>query len=230
MLLPVRSCPCADLPLRDRFRRAIPPHPNPTEAALTVAEQPQSGPTRLAPPEEERRVVERLKRGDRTAVATLYTWYSDPLFRSILCRLPVVEAAEDVLKETFRTALERIVDFEWTGRSIWFWLHRIAVNKAMDHHRRERVRRDAANDAEAHPFPTPAPSPAPDRGVHVDETARDVKLSLSRMNPRYASALEMRLLDDRSREECATAFGMTIAAFDVLFHRACKAFRKVYPP
>jgi RNA polymerase sigma factor (sigma-70 family) len=190
----------------------------------------QRGSTRLAPPEQERRVIERLQRGDRTAVAVLYEWYSDPLFRSILSRLPVVEAAEDVLKETFRTALERIVDFEWTGTSIWFWLHRIAVNKVMDGHRRDKVRREAAQAAEHLPFPVPAPEPSPDRGLDVSETARDVQTSLSRMNARYASALEMRLLQDRSREECATAFGMTMGAFDVLFHRACKAFRKVYPP
>lgn len=173
-------------------------------------------------------MILRLQRGDRSAVAVLYGWYSDALFRSILSRLPTVEAAEDVLKETFRTALERISDFEWTGRSIWFWLHRIAVNKAMDQHRRDKVRREAAEEPQD--MPQPARLPAPDAEVHASELSRDIRTSLSRLNPRYASALEMRMLEERSREECASAFGMTIAAFDVLLHRACKAFRKVYPP
>ncbi len=189
-----------------------------------------AGPTRLVPPEVEQAVIARLQAGDRSAAGTLYQWYGDSLFRAILSKLPNHEAAEDVLKETFRTALERIDEFQWTGRSIWFWLHRIGVNKAMDQHRRERVRREAAENADVLPFPTPQPLPAPDRSVHEAEAARDVHISLSRIHSRYAEVLEMRLLQDRPREECASFFGITAAAFDVLFHRACKSFRKVYPP
>jgi RNA polymerase sigma factor (sigma-70 family) len=201
-----------------------------TESRVTEPHPHTQGHTRLVDPDEERAVIDRLKTGDRSAVGVLYRWYGDAVYRSALTRLPTPEAAEDVLKDTFRTALERIGEFEWTGRSIWFWLHRIAVNKAMDLHRRERVRRDAADRADALPFPTPQPLPDPDRTVHVEETARDVQLSLQQLNPRYAEVLQMRLIEDQPREACATAFGLTPAAFDVLFHRACKAFRKVYPP
>lgn len=200
------------------------------EALVPESSTSPAGPTRLVPPEVERAVIERLQAGDRSAAGTLYQWYGDSLFRAILSKLPNHEAAEDVLKETFRTALERIDEFQWTGRSIWFWLHRIGVNKAMDQHRRDRVRREAAENADVLPFPTPQPLPAPDRTVHEAEAARDVHISLSRINSRYAEVLEMRLLQDRPREECASFFGITAAAFDVLFHRACKSFRKVYPP
>ena len=57
-----------------------------------------------------------------------------------------------------------------------------------------------------------------------------MELSLSRLNPRYAEALRMRLLEDRTREECAAAMGVTVGNFDVILHRACKAFRQGYPP
>jgi RNA polymerase sigma-70 factor (ECF subfamily) len=57
-----------------------------------------------------------------------------------------------------------------------------------------------------------------------------VELSLSRLNQRYAQALRMRLLEERSREECADALGVKVGNFDVIFHRATKAFRKGYPP
>jgi DNA-directed RNA polymerase specialized sigma24 family protein len=50
------------------------------------------------------------------------------------------------------------------------------------------------------------------------------------MNERYAMALRMRLVEDRDREECAAALGVTLGNFDVILHRATKAFRKVYPP
>ena len=75
-----------------------------------------------------------------------------------------------------------------------------------------------------------APAEAVDRGLDVADTAAEVSVSLSRLNPRYAEALRMRLLEEQSREACAEHFGVSVATFDVLFHRACKAFREEYPP
>lgn len=43
-------------------------------------------------------------------------------------------------------------------------------------------------------------------------------------------ALRMRLIEDRDREECAAEMGVTVGNFDVILHRASKAFRKKYPP
>lgn len=183
------------------------------------------------PLDAERSVVERLQRGDRGAFATLYRWYGDPIYRAVLVRLPVPELAEDVLRETFRTCLEKIATFTWQGRSIWFWLHRIAVNKAMDAHRRHKRDQHLADRVQAEPAGVVvADATEPDRGLEVDDTAREVQVSLSRLNPRYADVLRMRLLEERSREDCAAEMGITLANLDVLLHRACKAFRKVYPP
>ncbi len=74
------------------------------------------------------------------------------------------------------------------------------------------------------------PPPRPDRGPEITETKDMVDLSLSRMNERYATALRLRLIEDRDREECAALLGIKVGTFDVLLHRACKAFKKVYPP
>jgi RNA polymerase sigma-70 factor (ECF subfamily) len=48
------------------------------------------------------------------------------------------------------------------------------------------------------------------------------------MNPRYARAVRLRLLEERSREVCAADFGTTVGSFDVLFFRACKQFKALY--
>jgi hypothetical protein len=61
----------------------------------------------------------------------------------------------------------------------------------------------------------------------IRELAED---SLAQINPRYAQALRLRLLDDKDREECAALMDVTVATFDVILHRACKAFREKYPP
>ena len=61
-------------------------------------------------------------------------------------------------------------------------------------------------------------------------TREMVETSLSRINQRYATALMLRLIEEHSREECAKVLGVTVSNFDVILHRACKAFRGEYPP
>ena len=182
----------------------------------------------LVPLPEERVVITRLQQGDREAFATLYEWYGDLVYRqAILPRLPNPELAEDCLRETFRTALEKIGSFRIENRSIFFWLRRIAINKAIDLHRRNQRDRRLTSAVEREPELSPAP-PAPDRNLEAEDARRAVERALENMNARYARALRLRLLEDRSREECAELLGVTVGNFDVILHRAAKAFRKVY--
>lgn len=185
----------------------------------------------LVPVEEERVVITRLQQGDRAAFATLYGWYGDLVYRQvILPRLPIPELAEDCLRETFRTALEKIETFRLENRSIFFWLRRIAVNKAIDIHRLHRRDERLTERLGAEPGEPSGQSERPDRNIEAEEQKRMVEASLGNLNTRYAMALRMRLIEDRSREECAEALGVTVGNFDVILHRAAKAFRKVYPP
>ncbi|MCB9762385.1 MAG: sigma-70 family RNA polymerase sigma factor [Alphaproteobacteria bacterium] len=186
----------------------------------------------LIPLQVEQAVVVRLHEGDRQAAGQLYVWYGERLFRQvILPRLPIRELAEDVLRDTFRLALERIDQFRLTDRSIFYWLRRIAINRAIDVHRahqREQRLQDKV-EQEADRVMGQAP-PAPDRGQQVAETRALVEEALEQLNPRYAEALRLRLIEDRDREECADLMGVTVGNFDVILHRATKAFRKKYPP
>lgn len=177
-------------------------------------------------------MIHRLQAGDRTAFATLYGWYGEMLWRqAILPRLPNRELAEDCLRDTFRTALEKIGSFRLEDRSIYFWLRRIAVNKAIDVHRRTRRDHDLSEAVQAEPSEVMgSPGVRPDRGLEVEDARRMVGLSLDKLNERYAMALRLRLIEERTREECAEILGVTVGNFDVILHRAAKAFRKVYPP
>ena len=184
----------------------------------------------LPPLSEERAIIARLQRGDRAAAATLYQWFGDRLYRQvILPRLPVRELAEDVLKDTFRLVLERIDQYESQDRSIFFWLRRIAINRAIDVHRARQRAQTLEETAEPDRFMSEAPQ-SPDRGSEIDDLRGEIEKSLGRLNPRYAEALRLRLLEEHDREECARRMEVTVGNFDVILHRACKAFRSVYPP
>lgn len=132
--------------------------------------------------------------------------------------------------DTFRVVLERAETYNpQSDRSIYFWLRRIAINRAIDVHRaHQRARRlEDALEREADPG---AAVPAPDQGADADDTRAQVEATLQSLNPRYAEALRLRLLDDLDREECAARMGVTVGNFDVILHRASAAFKKAFQP
>ena len=193
-------------------------------------ETPHTNPT-LA---EEKKVILLAQSGDRAAAEQLYSWFGIRIFRGvILSRLPDVTQAEDVLWDTFRIVFEKIAQFQNFDRSIFFWIRRIAINLVIDAYRK-RVKQSKiaesilAKDALSDVMSVPEPSPDQDL---IDRDARSlIEVSLSRLNERYAMALRLRLLEDRDREECAEIMGVRVGNFDVIFHRACAAFRDNYPP
>ena len=184
--------------------------------------------------EEEKLVIVRAQSGDRAAAEQLYSWFGIQIFRGvILARLPDVDQAEDVLWDTFRIVFEKIEQFQTFDRSIFFWIRRIAINLVIDSYRK-RVKQSKiaeailSRDALSEVMSTPESSP--DQGL-VDQDARAlIEISLRRLNERYAQALRLRLLEDKDREECAEIMGVRVGNFDVIFHRACSAFRDNYPP
>ena len=188
--------------------------------------------------EQEKEMVIALQQGDRKAAAWLYETFSDVLFRKvILSRLPYIDQAEDVLCETFRIAFEKIMTYKVIDRSIFFWLRRIAINLIVDTYRKQVRKRELAERILARDAVdivmgsrSTTADDVLDQAEQEEDTKTMVHKALEKLNPRYAKALRMRLLEDQSREACAEEFGITVGNFDVLFHRASKAFRDNYPP
>jgi RNA polymerase sigma-70 factor (ECF subfamily) len=179
----------------------------------------------------ERGVLERVRRGEQTAFGELYRAYAAALYRQVLYpALGNRTAAEDALAETFRTALQRLDQFDSDEVSIYFWLDRIAKNKATDMHRAKNVTRRALASFERLLEPSEVVSTNPEAQLHEARSAHDarhqVERILKQINDRYARALQLRFLEDRSREECATALEVKLGTFDVLLLRALRAFRK----
>ncbi len=64
-----------------------------------------------------------------------------PLYGTvILPRLGDAASAEEVLRDTLATAVEKINRFTWQGNSIYPWLRQIAINKVYDVHRQSSAR------------------------------------------------------------------------------------------
>jgi RNA polymerase sigma-70 factor, ECF subfamily len=179
----------------------------------------------------EQGLIARARTGDREAFAEIYRAYAQAVFAKVLLpKLGNRDAAEDALAETFRTAFERLGGFESRDVSLYFWLSRIATNKALDMHRARATTGRALASFET--LVAPLGEAPPDPAILLDLRADSermkagVKDVLERLNPRYRSAIELRFVEDLDREECAAALGVKLGTFDVLLLRALRSFRK----
>lgn len=180
---------------------------------------------------DEERLIARAQAGEVEALRPLLTRFSDPLYATvILPRMGSAASAEDVLRDTLATAVEKIGTFRWEGRSFYGWLRQIALNKVIDVHRRAR-RAGRAMAALAHEVEreTPPSARADEQLIAAEERRRNaarIREVLAGMAPRYREAIELRLVQELPREECARRLDISLGNFDVLLYRAIRAFRK----
>lgn len=181
--------------------------------------------------EEEQRLVEAAQAGNLDSMRPILERYAQPLYGTvILPRLGNAASAEEVLRDTLATAVEKIRRFTWQGRSIYPWLRQIAINKVFDVHRQSKRSRRLA-DALAHEVATESdPDSHADAQLMADQERRShrekIEATMELLAERYRLAIELRLVQELPREECAKRLTITIGTFDVLLFRAVRAFRK----
>jgi RNA polymerase sigma-70 factor (ECF subfamily) len=181
--------------------------------------------------EEEQRQVEEAQNGNLDAMRPILERYAQPLYGTvILPRLGDSASAEEVLRDTLATAVEKIKRFTWQGKSIYPWLRQIAINKVYDVHRQSKRSRRLA-DAMVHEIAIETdPETHADAQLMADQERRThrgrIDDTMSELAERYRTAIELRLIQELPREECARRLGVTIGTFDVLLFRAVRAFRK----
>lgn len=185
----------------------------------------------------EQRLIEEAQGGNLDAMRPILERYARPLYGTVI--LPRLGAfhvagtsAEDVLRDTLATAVEKIGKFTWQGKSIYPWLRQIAINKVFDAHRQSKRSRRLA-DALVHEVSAVSdPTTHADAQLMADEERRahrdQITTTLGELGERYRTAIELRLVQELPREECAQRLGITIGTFDVLLHRAVRAFRKQF--
>jgi RNA polymerase sigma-70 factor, ECF subfamily len=178
----------------------------------------------------ESRCLDEVRRGNRRAFSELYEAYAGRLYSHVLLpRLGNASAAEEALAETFRAALEHLGGYERQPGGIFRWLTTIAMNKATDIHRERARTGKALASFESLVAPLRESPEAFVEGRLDQERLRlAVAEVLAQIPPRYRRAIELRVLEDLPRIECARRMEITIGNFDVLLLRALRAFREAW--
>ena len=208
------------------------PHPGPPPGFVQALVLARVG--RVLTPAElevERRLCEGARAGDRAALGRLLETHGPRLFRAVLLpRLGNPALAEEALSLTYLRVVERIGTFEWQSVGIYPWLRVVAMRIALDQIRaRKREVLFDTNDLEREVDDAERETrDAAALETHDLRVARERVLSLlGRLNPRYAQAIRLRVIEERPRVEAAAELGVTVGTFDVVLHRAMAALRKV---
>jgi len=180
--------------------------------------------------EEERLLCEKARTGDRAALGALLRRYGPRLYRSVLLpRLGSAAAAEEALSTTYLKVVERFDQFTWQSLGVYPWLRVVALRVALDQ-LRARKREVLFEPSDVEREIDAAARDERDSSIieqHDLQVARQrVESLLGRLNPRYALAIRLRVLEERSREEAAAQLDVSVATFDVVLHRAMAALKK----
>jgi RNA polymerase sigma factor (sigma-70 family) len=185
----------------------------------------------------ERALCESAHAGDRAALGQILRKYGPTLFRSVLLpRLGSDALAQDALAETYARVVERFHQFQWQSCGVYPWLRVIALRIALDilrARRRETLFEpddlEREIDASERDFTSRGEAELCEKRDLADARSR-VEAALATINPRYAEAIRLRVLEERSREEVASALGVSVATFDVVLHRALTSLKKSLGP
>lgn len=176
--------------------------------------------------EPEEHLVAAARKGDRAAFGRLVESHARQVFR-VCFRVTGSEAmAEDAVQETFIKAWRKLVGFD--GRSAFStWLHRVAVNAAL-----EQLRREKRHAAEPEPDHDGAAGPAwidgaPSADRHTDSAvaAKRISTALDELSSLERAAFVMRHYQEQPLIEICEALGLKQSAAKQAIFRAVKKMR-----
>lgn len=176
--------------------------------------------------------IAQLKQGEPGAFRMLVDRYQLPLLRLCMGFLHREEDARDMVQETFIEVLESIGTFREDAR-LSTWLYRIAVNKSLNHIRRNRftkwfVRLDIFTpdpEGEA-PVKTELPEPEAEQAPENREKLRAIRKAVDTLPENQRTAFILNRYLDLSYKEIADVTGMSLSSVESLLHRAKLGLQK----
>src|SRR5579875_2616441 len=166
-------------------------------------------------------LLERVRRGDESAMAALYDRYAKVVYSVSLRVLRDVPAAEDVLQEIFMQVWRNPGSFLETKGSLGGWLAVVARNRAIDSLRRRRPTDQVEEVALASPFNL------------AEEAERNSLMERARsaivhLPTEQRKTLEMAFFDGLTHTEIAEMTGDPLGTVKTRIRSALLSLRKAF--
>ena len=145
-----------------------------------------------AEPRRDAELVRAAQRGSEEAIEALFRRHWRRAHRAAFLIVRDAAAAEDIAQEAFLAAMRALDRFD-RRRPFRPWLHRIVVNRAIDHSRARALRREVGEDAIGEPA-------APEVEAGLDP---DLAAALAALDPEQRAAVVLRYLLEYTPGEIA---------------------------
>lgn len=166
-------------------------------------------------------LIAAAREGDRRAMEALYTAHCGRVYSVVRRMVGDDHLAEDVSQDAWVRAFEKLHLFRGES-SFGTWMHRLAVNSALNRLRRQSKRPTVESAAE--PRPTPPPT---------DETVLNQKVltqALDRLSPGYRTVLVLHDVEGLTHEEIAERTGVAVGTSKSQLHKARARMREMLSP
>src|SRR5882724_4280204 len=133
-------------------------------------------------PSADARALRAARRGDEAELERLFRAHWPRAYRAAYLVVHDAAAAEDIAQEAFLTIVRTLDRFD-RSRPFRPWLHRIVVNRAIDHARARKLRGELVGDA-------------PELAAREDEAPLDTRLlaALATLEPEQRAVVVLRHL------------------------------------
>src|SRR6266705_3255354 len=165
--------------------------------------------------DDDRPLIERVRKGDQDAVRALYERYFDRIYNYVYARLGRAEDAEDLALDTMTRSLTRLDLFQDQGVAFSSWIYRIAHNATIDHYRRHgKVVLVSLEHA-------PALESADPSELAVEQLSNaDLHTAIRELTDEQQQVLILRFFQDLTAAQVASIMGKSVGAVQALQHRA----------
>ncbi len=179
--------------------------------------------------------LRRVKRGDSSALEQFYEQHVDGLYAFVFYRVGRDKTiAEDVVQETFLTALGRMEVYDADRGSVASWLCVLSRNVIRQHlksHRRSQellAMWDRIDETLAQVFAALDREPLTDEVIEREETRDLVNVTIAHLPDRYRKVLERKYVGGESLADLAQQMDVSEDAAKSLLARARRAFRDTF--
>ncbi len=182
---------------------------------------------------EQEQLLELVRTGDGDAFRTLVDRHGRDVFRVVYRIIADHQRAEDAVQETFIKVHRSLGGFD--GRSSFAtWIHRIAVNCAIDLQRRQ-ARHEAMTgssnaDEQGWLDRLESAEAGPERSAHGRELAEHTSAALQELTTMERTAFTLRHYEGCSIREISTKLDITGNATKQAIFRAVKKLRHILKP
>lgn len=171
---------------------------------------------------DEEALLERVRRGDRAALALVYDTYSPPLYRYLYRRVGNARLAEDLTGQLFLKLIEAIRQGQRWEVSFGGWLYRVAHNLVVDYYRKNGNQRHVELEEWIE-----SGASGPDRVAEQRLRFDLIREALDELTEEQAQVILLRFGEGLSNREVAEIMDKSEGAIKALQHRAVGALRRL---